>query len=142
MAAPAYLLTPPVLDRRITLDPGEVAPTGDTYRYDVQWTSVNGVTRFGRYYVEAGRLVLNSVDADRADLPEFNVDDVLTLTWGGYSLSVTLTVVDFVRGGFGGQDRFPDLRFADAIDLTQATGELTLAACPRNNVLYELYRLR
>ena len=107
MAAPAYLLTPPVLDRRITLDPGEVAPTGDTYRYDVQWTSVNGVTRFGRYYVEAGRLVLNSVDADRADLPEFNVDDVLTFTWGGYSLSVTLTVVDFVRGGVRRARSFP-----------------------------------
>ena len=114
------------LDRRITLDPDEIVPTG-SYRYDEQSEYPTAVGGLGRYFVDTGRLVLYEADADGADLPEFAIDDALTLTWGAYVLTVTLTAVETVRGGFGGQSAFPDLRFAETIDLTLAVDELTIA---------------
>ena len=127
--------TPPTLDRIIVLQPGEVAPTGGSYRYDDQQVYDTAVGGDGRYFLETDgtRLVLNTTDADGADLPAFEVGDVLTLTWAGndYAVSVTLTGVTTRSVGYGGQTIVPDLAF-DApanwdYSLVVAGGDMTLA---------------
>ena len=127
--------TPPVLDRIIRLHPDEVAPVGDSYRYADRQIYDTAVGGDGRYFLETDgtRLVLNTTDADGADLPDFEVADVLSLSWAnnGYSVSVTLTGVGIRGVGYGGQTIVPDLAF-DApanwdYSLVVAGGDMTLA---------------
>ena len=122
------------LDRRITLDPNETAPT-DSYSYGSRQVFDTAVGFSGRYFIETDgtRLVLHPRDADGADLPDFAVGDVLTLTWAdnAYSVSVTLTGVTTRSVGFGGQTQAPDLAFDAPANwdfaLVVAGGDMTLA---------------
>ena len=117
------------------MNAGEVAPVGGSYRYDERTVFDTAVGFAGRYFIETDgtRLVLNPRDADGADLPAFEVGDVLTLTWAGngYAVSVTLTGVTTRSVGFGGQTQAPDLAFDAPANwnfaLVVAGGDMTLA---------------
>ena len=127
--------TPPTLDRLIKLGTGKVAPVGGSYRYADRTDDARAVGDCGRYFVETDGtgLLLNPWDSDGADLPAFDVGNVLTLTWAGnaYAVSVTLTGVATGGVGWGGQTVAPYLAFDVPANwdfaLVIAGGDMTLA---------------
>ena len=134
--------TPPTLDRLITIGSRQVAPVGGSYRYDSRVDDAKAVGSGGWYFVETDgtRLLLNPWDSDGAHLPDFDVGNVLTLTWAGnaYAVSVTLTGVATGGSGWGGQTFAPILAFDVPANwdfaLVAAAGAMALAVGGGANV--------
>ena len=106
---------PPVLDRIIQIEQSVSAPDA-AYRYDQYRSFPTQPTTPGEYHMNgAGTLlVLNPFDADNERIPEydeFEVGDTLTMVWGDYSITVTITVAGFKSIGFGNQTAAPQLEF-------------------------------
>ena len=108
-------MTPPVLDRIIQIQQSVSAPDS-SYRYDQYRSFPMQPTRSGEYHINSSGtlLVLNPFDADSERIPEydeFEVGDTLTMVWGDYSITVTITVAGFKSIGFGNQTAAPQLEF-------------------------------
>ena len=99
--------------------PDTPAPTGNQRTWDLRILGGNPFAA-GEYRVltNGSSLWVHSEDADGATFDGFTDDDMLTLTFGAYTATATVSDAGTWRG-FGGQSSGPSCTLTPAVDMSQ-----------------------